>query len=71
MGNEARKQHKGCVGKTFSRETNEKGEGNKKRTEAMVSEKEGLIDNRERVSQLKMLVKQPEKQVLYFRVFRY
>lgn len=41
----------------------------KKRTEAMVSEKEGLIDNRERVSQLKMLVKQPEKQVLYFRDF--
>ncbi|WP_391115889.1 ATP-binding cassette domain-containing protein [Psychrobacillus sp. L3] len=41
----------------------------KKRTEAMIEEKESLINNIENVSDLKMRVEQPKKQVLFFRDF--
>lgn len=41
----------------------------KKRTVAMIEEKENLINNIEAVSNLKMIVEQPRKQVLYFRDF--
>ncbi|GIN72913.1 ABC-F type ribosomal protection protein [Bacillus sp. J14TS2] len=41
----------------------------KKRTEAMIEEKESLLDNTENVSELKMIVEQPRKQVLFFREF--
>ena len=35
----------------------------------MIEEKENLINNIEAVSNLKMIVEQPRKQVLYFRDF--
>ncbi|MEX3622646.1 ATP-binding cassette domain-containing protein [Viridibacillus arvi] len=41
----------------------------KKRTEVMIEEKESLLHNIENVSELKMIVKQPRKQVLFFRDF--
>ncbi|WP_377558956.1 ATP-binding cassette domain-containing protein [Ornithinibacillus salinisoli] len=41
----------------------------KKRTEEMIEEKQGLINNIENVSDLKMKVEQPRKQVLFFREF--
>ncbi|ETT86441.1 ATP-binding cassette domain-containing protein [Viridibacillus sp. FSL R5-0477] len=41
----------------------------KKRTEVMIEEKESLLHNIENVSELKMRVKQPIKQVLFFRDF--
>ncbi|WP_170006054.1 ATP-binding cassette domain-containing protein [Bacillus fonticola] len=41
----------------------------KKRTEEMIEEKQSLINNIENVSDLKMIVEQPRKQVLFFRDF--
>jgi len=41
----------------------------KKRTEVMIEEKESLLHNIENVSELKMRVKEPIKQVLFFRDF--
>ncbi|MGE7924165.1 ATP-binding cassette domain-containing protein [Viridibacillus arvi] len=41
----------------------------KKRTEVMIEEKESLLHNIENVFELKMIVKQPRKQVLFFRDF--
>lgn len=41
----------------------------KKRTVAMIEEKENLINNIENVSELKMVVEQPRNQVLFFREF--
>ncbi|MFF2753074.1 ATP-binding cassette domain-containing protein [Psychrobacillus sp. NPDC058041] len=40
-----------------------------KRTESMIEEKKSLINNIEKVSDLKMIVEQPRKQVLFFRDF--
>lgn len=41
----------------------------KKRTEAIIEDKESLIKNIENVSELKMIVEHPRKQVLFFRDF--
>ncbi|MFJ8260784.1 ATP-binding cassette domain-containing protein [Rummeliibacillus sp. NPDC094406] len=46
-----------------------RGKAIKKRTEAMIEEKESLIHNIESVSELKMIVGQPRKPVLFFRDF--
>ncbi|MBK3496449.1 ABC-F family ATP-binding cassette domain-containing protein [Viridibacillus sp. YIM B01967] len=68
-GNKRENSTKDAAGRRLAAKQMKRAKAIKKRTEEMIEKKESLIHNIENVSELKMIVEQPRRQVLFFRDF--